>query len=55
MTETVPMYSTPKILLCGDTGISVEFGGRVRFEEIDLWRAREIYLRNEYVIRTLLR
>ncbi len=30
-------------------------GDRVRFEAIDLWRAREIYLRNEYLIRTLLR
>jgi antagonist of KipI len=29
-------------------------GDRVRFEEITLWKAREIYLRNEYLIRTLL-
>ena len=29
-------------------------GDRVRFEPISLWQAREIYLRNEYLIRTLL-
>ncbi len=29
-------------------------GDRVGFEEISLWQAREIYLRNEYLIRTLL-
>lgn len=30
-------------------------GDRVRFEEMNLWQAREIYLRNEYLIRTLLK
>ncbi|MGC9966653.1 MAG: biotin-dependent carboxyltransferase family protein [Syntrophobacteraceae bacterium] len=29
-------------------------GDRVSFEEISLWQAREIYLRNEYLIRVLL-
>ena len=28
-------------------------GDRVTFEEISLWQAREIYLRNEYLLRTL--
>jgi len=30
-------------------------GDRVSFEEISLWQAREMYLRNEYLIRSLLR
>ncbi len=30
-------------------------GDRVSFEEISLWQAREIYLRNEYLIRSLLK
>lgn len=30
-------------------------GDRVRFTEIDLWRAREIYMQNEFRIRTLLK
>ncbi len=30
-------------------------GDRVRFEEISLWQARELYLKNEYLIRSLLR
>ncbi len=28
-------------------------GDRVRFEEISLWQAREMYLKNEYLIRSL--
>jgi allophanate hydrolase subunit 2 len=30
-------------------------GDRVMFEEISLWQARGMYLRNEYLIRHLLR
>jgi allophanate hydrolase len=28
---------------------------RVRFEEIGLWQARELYMRNEFLMRSLLR
>ncbi|MFZ2445374.1 MAG: biotin-dependent carboxyltransferase family protein [Syntrophobacteraceae bacterium] len=51
--QTTGGYVKIAVVISSDLPLVAQLapGDRVRFEEIDLWRAREIYLRNEYLIR----
>lgn len=54
--QTTGGYVKAGVVISSDLPLVAQLatGDRVRFEEIDLWRAREIYMRNEYLIRNLL-
>ncbi len=54
--QTVGGYVKIATVISADLPLVAQLapGDRVRFERTDLWQAREIYLRNEYLIRTLL-
>lgn len=52
--QTTGGYVKIAVVISSDLPLVAQLapGDRVRFEEIDLWRAREIHMRNEFLIRT---
>lgn len=55
--QTTGGYAKIAVVVSSDLPLAAQLGpgDRVEFEEISLWEAREIYLRNEYLIRNLFR
>lgn len=51
--QTTGGYVKIAVVISSDLPLVAQLapGDRVRFEKIDLWQAREIYMRNEYLIR----
>ena len=55
--QTAGGYVKIATVISSDLPLVAQFapGDRVRFEEIGLWQARELYMRNEFLIRSLMR